>query len=270
MKARRIHRIAAITKVLVENPFKTINLNYFTNTLNCAKSTISEDITIIRESFKKFNMGEIETISGASGGVMYKSLVDAKETRSILQDLAKRLSKPQRILPGGFIFMTDILFSPNLASKIGKIFATRFHTANPDFVVTVETKGIPLALMTANYLNLPLVTIRRNSRVTEGTSVSINYVSGSSKKIQTMSLAKRSLPQGARVVFIDDFLKAGGTVKGMTELMDEFEAKVVGVGVLISTKHPQKKLVEDYTSLLVLNEIDESRGIIDIAPVELG
>lgn len=164
--------------------------------------------------------------------------------------------------------MTDVLFSPSLASKIGKTFATKFCSKEPDYVVTVETKGIPLALMAANYLNIPLVTIRRNSRVTEGTSVSINYVSGSTKKIQTMSLAKRSLPKGARVIFIDDFLKAGGTVKGVKELMDEFDAEVVGVGVLVSTKNPEKKLVDDYISLLILNNIDESNSVIDIRPAQ--
>ena len=59
--------------------------------------------------------------------------------------------------------------------------------------MTVATKGIPLAYAVANYLDVPVVIARKDNKVTEGPTVSINYVSGSSKRIQTMTLAKRSL-----------------------------------------------------------------------------
>ena len=56
--------------------------------------------------------------------------------------------------------------------------------------MTVATKGIPLAYAVANYLDVPVVIARKDNKVTEGPTVSINYVSGSSKRIQTMTLAK--------------------------------------------------------------------------------
>ena len=61
-----------------------------------------------------------------------------------------------------------------------------------DAVVTIATKGISLANAVANVLNLPVV-IRKDNKVTEGSTVSINYVSGSSRKIETMVLSKRTL-----------------------------------------------------------------------------
>src|SRR5699024_11278196 len=73
--------------------------------------------------------------------------------------------------------------------------------------------------------------IRKNMRVTEGSSLSINYVSGRSQRIQTMVLPKRHLAEGMNVCIIDDFIKAGGTVAGMISLLDEFKAKVVGIGI---------------------------------------
>ena len=51
-----------------------------------------------------------------------------------------------------------------------------------DAVVTIATKGISLANAVANILNLPVVVIRKDNKVTEGSTVSINYVSGSSRK----------------------------------------------------------------------------------------
>jgi purine operon repressor len=137
----------------------------------------------------------------------------------------------------------------------------------PEYVVTIETKGIPLALMTAKALNRPLVIIRDGSRVTEGSAVSLNYVTGSSRQIRTMSLSRRALPVESRVVIIDDFMKAGGTAKGMVELLWEFKSNVLGIGVLIDTKIPEKKLVDDYYSLLKLEEVNEEKRKILIEPV---
>jgi purine operon repressor len=81
-----------------------------------------------------------------------------------------------------------------------------------------------------------------------------------------MSLSRRTLPVESRVVIIDDFMKAGGTAKGMVELLLEFKSKVLGIGVLIDTKTPEKKLVEEYYSLLKLEIVNEEKKEILIKP----
>ncbi len=70
-KLSRNSRVSIITKVLIENPNKIIGLNKFSDLLNAAKSTISEDIVIVREVLSKFSMGKVETIAGAAGGIRY-------------------------------------------------------------------------------------------------------------------------------------------------------------------------------------------------------
>ena len=54
-----------------------------------------------------------------------------------------------------------------------------FKDMDVDYVITVETKGIPLAYEVARNLGVQLVIARRESQVTEGPTVTINYVSGS-------------------------------------------------------------------------------------------
>jgi purine operon repressor len=130
----------------------------------------------------------------------------------------------------------------------------------------METKGIPLAFITAKYLDVPLVIVRHNTEATDGASVNINYISGSSKKIQTMVLPMKALHRNSKILFIDDFMKGGGTAKGIIELVREFECEVAGIGVLIETAEPTKKLVDDYFSLLTLKSVNEEDGIIDIIP----
>jgi purine operon repressor len=161
--------------------------------------------------------------------------------------------------------MSDILGDADEVSTIGRIFASCFKDKNADYIVTIETKGITPAIMTARAMNIPLVIARTDNRVTEGSTISVNYVSGS-KKIQTMSVSKRSIKEGSKVIIIDDFMKAGSTIKGLKALMEEFKAQVVGTGVIMSTAEPDHKVIEDYVSLLILNNVDETTRTIDIVP----
>ncbi len=248
-KWSRPMRIACIVDALVNHPYRVFSLGDFADYLNVARSTVSEDVAMVRETFERTTSAVVETLPGASGGVRLKPRPSPEQMRSITETLISDLQDPNRILPGGFLYMTDIIFSPSWSEVIGTYFSHLFGTLKPDYVVTIETKGIPLALMTARDLDLPLVLIRRNSRVTEGSSVSINYVSGSSSRIQTMSLPRRALSPGSSVVVIDDFMRGGGTVKGASDLLAEFEVEVLAVGVVAVTRSPRNKLVQDYESL---------------------
>lgn len=263
---RRSERIAAITRVLTDNPRRLFPLKYFTEQFDSAKSSVSEDLGIVKEVFQSLKLGRVETLAGAAGGVRYIPLFAGEEIQNFLQELCVKLSDSARVLPGDFLYMTDLIFTPEIVSKIGGIFATYFATEEPDYIITMETKGIPLALMTARAFNVPLVTIRRSSKVTEGSVVSINYVTGSSKKIETMSLPRKALPVNSRVIIIDDFMKAGGTARGMMELMEDFKCEVLGMGVLVATSQPEKKLVDQYISLLVLESVDDDTDSVVIRP----
>ena len=118
--------------------------------------------------------------------------------------------------------------------------------------------------MTAKFLNVPLVIIRKDTRITEGPTVSINYVTGSTRKIQTMSLSRKSMTEGSKVLIIDDFMKAGGTAKGITDMMKEFKAQVEGIGVFIATEEPEHKRIDDFVSLITLKELNEENGEITL------
>ena len=74
------------------------------------------------------------------------------------------------------------------------------------------------------------------------------------------------MPSGSRILVIDDFMKAGGTARGLVDLAAEVGSTVVGTGVLIATAEPEKKLVDEYTSLLMLHKIDATMKEIEIRP----
>lgn len=268
-RLHRKERIAAILKILSDNPNKIFSLGHFSDIFSAARSTLSEDITIVKRVLESIGGGSVETIPGAAGGVRYIPGMSFEDEMEFITGLCKMLNNADRLIPGGFIYMNDIIYSPEIISKIGVIFAQKFKDKTPDYIITVETKGIPVAMMTARALNVPLIIVRRDSRVTEGSTVSINYISGSSKRIQTMSLSKRSVKKGTKCIFIDDFMKAGGTASGIIELMKEFECEVVGIGVLVESHSSDKRLVDKYVSLMKLEYIDEEKGEIGIYPSPL-
>lgn len=66
-------------------------------------------------------------------------------------------------------------------------------------------------------------------------------------------LKLKALKPDSKVIIIDDFMRGGGTIKGMVDLMNEFGAEVIGTGVFISTTNPSEKMVKDYISLIQLD-----------------
>ncbi|WP_335872092.1 pur operon repressor [Bacillus sp. 2205SS5-2] len=257
MKFKRSERLIDMSHFIVENPNKIVSLTFFAERYQSAKSSISEDLGIIKQTFEQRGIGTLQTVPGAAGGVRFVSRVKADDAKIIIEELCNHLANAERLLPGGYLFMTDLLGNPSMMTKVGKLLASAFAEKEIDVIMTVATKGIPIAHAIANHLNVPVIVVRRDSKVTEGSTVSINYVSGSSRRIQTMVLSKRSMREGSRVLIVDDFMKAGGTIQGMMNLLEEFSATVAGIAVLMESENASERLVDDYISLVQLSDVDE-------------
>jgi len=267
-KLKRSARLVEMTQYLLNRPHTLISLTAFAERYQSAKSSISEDLAIIKEVFEEEGFGELNTLAGAAGGVRYVPRCRKDEALKRIESVCRELEQPDRLLPGGYLYMTDLLGQPVLMQEVGRMFASAFADREIDVIMTVETKGIPLAFATAQFLNLPVVIVRRDHKVTEGSAVSINYVSGSTKRIQTMSLARRALKESSRVLIIDDFMKAGGTIQGMVDLLHEFRAHVAGVGVFVESGEVEsdERLLHDYLSLARLTEVDLKTRQITVQP----
>ncbi|SES43553.1 pur operon repressor [Psychrobacillus sp. OK032] len=262
MKWKRSERLVDMTQFLMEHPHKLIPLTFFASLYESAKSSISEDLTIVKETFEERGRGLLVTVPGAAGGVKFIPTMTNEDVKIVAEELMEQLSKAERLLPGGYLYMTDLLGSPTLMNKVGKVFASAFASEKIDAIMTVATKGIPIAHAIARHLNVPVVVVRRDSKVTEGPTVSINYVSGSARRIQTMVLSKRSMEKGQRVLITDDFMKVGGTINGMKSLLEEFNCELAGIAVLVEAEHKGEQLVDDYLSLVKLHEVNEKSGTI--------
>ncbi|BAQ25009.1 pur operon repressor [Streptococcus troglodytae] len=263
MKLRRSERMVVISNYLINNPYQLTSLNTFAQKYEAAKSSISEDIAIIKKAFAQADIGHIKTVTGANGGVIFTPTISNDEARAIAQELCQRLAESNRILPGGYIYLSDLLSTPSILKNIGRIIANAFKDEKIDAVMTVATKGVPLANAVANILNVPFVIVRRDLKITEGSTVSVNYASGSSDRIEKMFLSKRSLNPNSRVLIVDDFLKGGGTISGMVSLLSEFDSQLVGVAVFADNAQEKREGIS-YKSLLTVTNIDVKESKVDV------
>lgn len=251
-------------QTLLANPNKDYPLSYFAEKFECAKSSISEDLKVVKDAIESEETGTVVTSIGAKGGVRFIPSISDSLAKAFLEDAKARFSEPDRILGSGFLYTSDIMFDPKFAEGAGRIFAKRFGNLDADMVITVETKGIAVAECAARLLGLPLVVIRRESKVTDGSTVSINYFSGSSDRIQKMSLSKRAIKPGSKAIIIDDFARGGGSISGICDMLAEFDSEALAAGIVIAVDSVKHNRVEDFFPLLIVDSQKLTGGICDI------
>lgn len=266
MKTRRSDRLIDMTRYFMERPHTLVSLTFFAERYESAKSSISEDLAIIKRTVKLRGIGILETIPGATGGAIFIPSIDEDEARAFIEDMTEQLSHQDRLLPGGYVYLSDLLGRPDVLRYVGRVIARQYIDKQIDAVMTVATKGVPIAQSVASYLNVPFVIVRRDSKITEGSTVSVNYVSGSSERIEKMELSKRSLKRGSHVLVVDDFMKGGGTVNGMKSMIEEFESELVGITVFAEGAFDGRRMVEDYTSLLKVDSVNTIDKTIHVSP----
>ena len=138
----------------------------------------------------------------------------------MVEDLRAKLSESDRILPGGYIYLSDLLSTPAILKNIGRIIAKSFMDQKIDAVMTVATKGVPLANAVANVLNVPFVIVRRDLKLPK-----VQLSASTMFQVQVVTALRKCSFQnavsrlGSRVLIVDDFLKGGGTVNGMISLL---------------------------------------------------
>ncbi|PWF99323.1 pur operon repressor [Levilactobacillus bambusae] len=263
MKTRRSDRLVDMTRYLLERPHQLISLSYFTKRYDSAKSSISEDLTILKRTFQNRGTGILETVPGAAGGTRFIPYILRENAEQFVNQMCTDLSEEDRYLPGGYVYMSDVLGQPRILNEIGRIMATQYLNDPIDVVMTVATKGVPIAQSVAFYLGVPFVIARHNAQITEGSTVSVNYVSASTERIERMALSKRSIAPNSRILIVDDYMKGGGTISGMRSLVDEFDSQLVGVSVFAEGAYSGERLINRYTSLL---HVDTANKQIDVQP----
>ena len=140
---------------------------------------------------------------------------------------------------GADIVKVDMFLNHRIDTKLlfamGEAWADEFRAEKPDLVLTVEASGIAMAVAAAHALgDLPVVFAKKsNTAVLNNDTVQAQVYSFTHKTQNTIRIQRRYLPEGSRVLIIDDFLADGQAVQGMMTLCEKQKATVVGVGIAV-------------------------------------
>ena len=122
----------------------------------------------------------------------------------------------------------------NLFNEMGKELKRLFADAPINKILTIEASGIGIACITAQYFDCPVIFANNffNYKLScEFYTAKVeSFTHG---RVYDIIVAKEFLGPGDRVLIIDDFLANGAALMGLSKLVEDAGATLVGAGIVI-------------------------------------
>ncbi len=140
------------------------------------------------------------------------------------------------IKPGLRIAILNILGDNELVQACAKALKDKLAGYDYDFLVTAETKSIPLAHALAVETQKPYAVLRKSYKPYMGDALQAETLSITTGHPQTLYLdAKdRQVIAGKKVVIVDDVISTGSTLQGIRLLMQKAGAQVVAEAAILT------------------------------------
>lgn len=123
---------------------------------------------------------------------------------------------------------------PQLMYQMGNYFKNYFQDKGITKVFTIESSGIAPAVMTAMQMNLPMVTLKKQSSKILKDDVYQTTIHSFTKGVDyELTLSKKYIKPEDKILVIDDFLANGEAALGAARLVEEAGAEVSGIGIVI-------------------------------------
>lgn len=140
----------------------------------------------------------------------------------------------------GIVFkdISTLLKNKKAFRKSIEILAKKFKKEKIEYVVGVESRGFIFGAPLAYALGAGFVPVRKKGKLPYKTK-SITYELEYGK--DTLEIHEDALRPKSRVLVVDDLLATGGTIKAVTDLLEGFKIKIVGVAFVVELKFLQGK-----------------------------
>ena len=121
----------------------------------------------------------------------------------------------------------------HLFQEIGKEFKRRFEGEEINKILTIEASGIGIACIVAEYFDVPVVFAKKTkTKNIAGEVYTTKVESFTHGTVYDIIVSKEFLGKGDKVLVIDDFLAKGKALDGLTTLIQDSGAELVG-GIVI-------------------------------------
>jgi xanthine phosphoribosyltransferase len=151
--------------------------------------------------------------------------------------LEEKIKKDGRVLNDNVLKVDSFLnhqIDPQLMNEIGKEFAQLFAAEGITKIVTIESSGIAPAVMAGLYMNVPVIFARKRKSVTlTDDLLSASVHSFTKNETNELAIARKYLNENDKVLIIDDFLANGQAALALVEMVNQANAEVAGIGIVI-------------------------------------
>lgn len=121
-----------------------------------------------------------------------------------------------------------------LLDRIGAEFKHRFEGTRIDKILTIEASGIGIACMVARHFGVPVVFAKKAKSVNIDGEMYIAEVESFTHKCKNQVIvSKKFMNADEHVLIIDDFLANGCALQGLISIVNEANAEVAGIGIVI-------------------------------------
>lgn len=125
-----------------------------------------------------------------------------------------------------FYDITSVLTRPDAFQYCIDSMVRLYKGAKIDAVAAIESRGFLFAAPLADRLGIPLILVRKQGKLPGQTirkSYSLEY--GTAE----IEIHKADIPEGGRVLLVDDLVATGGTLRAAADILTEGGATPVGV-----------------------------------------
>ena len=151
--------------------------------------------------------------------------------------LKDRIRKDGKIKEGNVLKVDSFLnhqMDVQLFHEIGKEFKRRFEGEEINKILTIEASGIGIACVVAEVFQVPVVFAKKTqTKNIAGDVYTTKVESFTHGRVFDIIVAKEFLGKGDKVLVIDDFLANGKALEGLTQLIEDSGATLVGAGIVI-------------------------------------
>ena len=151
--------------------------------------------------------------------------------------LKDRILKDGIVKPGNILKVDSFLnhqMDITLINEIGKEFKRRFSDCPITKILTIEASGIGIACIAAQYFHVPVVFAKKTkTKNIAGEVYTTKVESFTHGTVYDIIVSKEFLGKGDKVLVIDDFLAKGKALDGLTTLIQDSGAELVGAGIVI-------------------------------------
>ncbi len=153
-------------------------------------------------------------------------------------ELLKKKILDEGSVEAGNILKVDSFLNHQLdvafLNEVGKEFKRLFGDREITKILTLETSGIAIASIAAQYFNVPVVFAKKieTKNLDKETYESdvFSYTKGKTYKIK---VSKKYIKPDDRILIIDDFLANAQAALGLMDIINKAGAKLEGIGIVI-------------------------------------